>query len=37
MSGYDGKTITIDSRFTGWGAKISIKAPDPKKVSFRED
>lgn len=37
ISRYDGKTMTIDSRFTGWGAKTSIKAPDPKKVSFRED
>ncbi|MEU6715210.1 hypothetical protein ABZ897_27405 [Nonomuraea sp. NPDC046802] len=24
---FDGKTMTIDSRFTGWGAKVSIKAP----------
>jgi hypothetical protein len=32
-SDYDAKTITIDSRFTGWGAKISIKAPDPKTVA----
>lgn len=33
MSRYDGKTMTIDSRFSGWGAKTSIKAPDPKKVA----
>ncbi|MEV4799651.1 hypothetical protein AB0K18_06505 [Nonomuraea sp. NPDC049421] len=26
-NGFDGKTITIDSRFTGWGAKTRIKAP----------
>ncbi|MBB5780643.1 hypothetical protein [Nonomuraea jabiensis] len=32
-SGFDGKTITIDSRFTGWGAKVSIKAPDPDTVT----
>ncbi|MGW0811502.1 hypothetical protein [Nonomuraea sp. NPDC002799] len=34
-NGYDGKTITIDSRFTGWGAKVSIKAPDPSTVTSR--
>ncbi|AQZ62137.1 unnamed protein product [[Actinomadura] parvosata subsp. kistnae] len=28
-----GKTLTIDSRFTGWGAKVSIKAPDPDTVT----
>ncbi len=33
LSRYDGKTMTIDTRFTGWGAKTSIKAPDPKKVA----
>ncbi|GAB2951607.1 hypothetical protein ACFMQL_40195 [Nonomuraea fastidiosa] len=30
---HEGKTITIDSRFTGWGAKTRIKAPDPGKVT----
>jgi hypothetical protein len=30
---HEGKTIVIDSRFTGWGAKVSIKAPDPGKVT----
>jgi hypothetical protein len=30
---FEGKTITIDSRFTGWGAKVSIKAPDPETVT----
>jgi hypothetical protein len=33
VSNHDGKTMTIDSRFTGWGAKTSIKAPDPKTVA----
>lgn len=32
-NGLDGKTFTIDSRFTGWGKKVSIKAPDPDKVA----
>ncbi|GAA2207622.1 hypothetical protein GCM10009850_030800 [Nonomuraea monospora] len=31
-NGFDGKTITIDSRFTGWGAKVSIKAPAPDTI-----
>ncbi|MGI5272396.1 hypothetical protein ACQEUU_24795 [Nonomuraea sp. CA-218870] len=30
---HEGKTITIDSRFTGWGAKVSIKAPPADKVT----
>ncbi|GAA2821441.1 hypothetical protein [Nonomuraea rubra] len=30
---FEGKTITIDSRFTGWGAKVSVKAPDPETVT----
>ncbi|MDA0635595.1 hypothetical protein OUY22_19420 [Nonomuraea sp. MCN248] len=30
---HEGKTITIDSRFTGWGAKVSIKAPAADKVT----
>ncbi|MFB4275400.1 hypothetical protein ACBJ59_08865 [Nonomuraea sp. MTCD27] len=32
-SEFDGRTITIDSRFTGWAAKVSIKAPDPDTVT----
>ncbi|MEV5889079.1 hypothetical protein [Nonomuraea fuscirosea] len=32
-SAFDGKTITIDSRFTGWGAKVSVKAPNPAAVT----
>ncbi|MFI6635239.1 hypothetical protein ACIBI7_40675 [Nonomuraea fuscirosea] len=32
-SAFDGKTITIDSRFTGWGAKVSVKAPNPASVT----
>ncbi|MFG1703744.1 hypothetical protein ACFLIM_11160 [Nonomuraea sp. M3C6] len=31
----EGKTFTIDSRFTGWGRKVSIKAPDPDKVATK--
>ncbi|MFI7420749.1 hypothetical protein [Nonomuraea sp. NPDC049684] len=30
---FEGGTITIDSRFTGWGAKVSIKAPDSDAVT----
>ncbi|MFG2076177.1 hypothetical protein [Nonomuraea maritima] len=36
-SGFHGKVITIDSRFTGWGSKASIKAPDPKDVADLAD
>ncbi|MFI7454097.1 hypothetical protein ACIBQX_41865 [Nonomuraea sp. NPDC049714] len=35
VGNHEGKTMTIDSRFTGWGAKTSIKAPDPKTVDVR--
>ncbi|MEW9555821.1 hypothetical protein [Nonomuraea sp. NPDC050783] len=33
----DGKLneVTVDSRYTGWGAKVSIKAPDPSTVTTR--
>ncbi|MEV0152010.1 MULTISPECIES: hypothetical protein [unclassified Nonomuraea] len=31
----DGKSamIAVDSRYSGWGAKVSVKAPDPAKVT----
>ncbi|MFB9208734.1 hypothetical protein ACFFV7_46655 [Nonomuraea spiralis] len=32
-SALEGRTITIDSRFTGWGAKVSIKPPASDAVS----
>ncbi|MEV4568133.1 hypothetical protein AB0K12_30560 [Nonomuraea sp. NPDC049419] len=32
-NGFEGKTMTIDSRFTGWGAKTRIKAPAPSDVA----
>lgn len=32
-NGFEGKTLTIDSRFTGWGAKVSIKAPDNDSIT----
>ncbi|MGN9786213.1 hypothetical protein ACTMTF_32625 [Nonomuraea sp. ZG12] len=35
VGNHEGKTMTIDSRFTGWGAKTSIKAPDPKTVDVQ--
>lgn len=31
----EGKTFTIDSRFTGWGGKVSVKAPDPDQVATK--
>ncbi|MEU0572227.1 hypothetical protein ABZ297_43445 [Nonomuraea sp. NPDC005983] len=31
----EGKTLSIDSRFTGWGRKVSIKAPAPDKVTSK--
>ncbi|WP_344862901.1 hypothetical protein [Planomonospora alba] len=30
---FEGKTITIDSRFTGWGTRVSVKAPPSEKVT----
>lgn len=27
--------IAVDSRYSGWGAKVSIKAPDPAKVATK--
>ncbi|MEV4163798.1 hypothetical protein [Nonomuraea dietziae] len=29
----EGRTITVDSRYTGWGAKVSVKPPDPRTVT----
>ncbi|NUW38349.1 hypothetical protein HTZ77_44175 [Nonomuraea sp. SMC257] len=34
-SALDGKTMTIETRFTGWGRKVSIKAPDPDTVTTK--
>ncbi|AWS47071.1 hypothetical protein [Streptosporangium sp. 'caverna'] len=33
--GWEGKTITVDTRFTGWGTKVSIKAPPASKVTAK--
>ncbi|MCF6468499.1 hypothetical protein FAF44_08875 [Nonomuraea sp. MG754425] len=27
--------VTVDSRYTGWGSKVSIKAPDPDTVTSK--
>ncbi|MBF8191480.1 hypothetical protein ITP53_38460 [Nonomuraea sp. K274] len=27
--------VTVDSRYTGWGGKVSVKAPDPGKVTTK--
>ncbi|MGA5763264.1 hypothetical protein [Nonomuraea bangladeshensis] len=37
ISAFDGKTITIDTRFTSWGRRVSIKAPAPATVSTKVD
>ncbi|WP_188195709.1 hypothetical protein [Nonomuraea sp. SYSU D8015] len=29
---FEGSTVIVDTRYTGWGAKVSIKTPDPKTV-----
>ncbi|GAA3475186.1 hypothetical protein [Nonomuraea roseola] len=31
----EGRTITVDSRYTAWGAKVSVKAPDPRTVTSK--
>lgn len=31
------KTVTTDTRFTGWGKKVSIKAPNPDTVTTEPD
>jgi hypothetical protein len=33
--GWEGKTITVDTRFTSWGTKVSIKAPPASKVTTK--
>ncbi|MEU4829593.1 hypothetical protein [Streptosporangium sp. NPDC023615] len=33
--GWEGRTITVDTRFTGWGTKVSIKAPPASKVTTK--
>ncbi len=30
---FEGSTIIVDTRYAGWGAKVSIKAPDPRTVT----
>lgn len=32
---WEGKTFAVETRFTGWGGKVSIKAPDAKKVTTK--
>ncbi|WP_329083662.1 hypothetical protein [Streptosporangium sp. NBC_01469] len=34
-TGWEGKTISVETRFTGWGAKVSIKAPPANKVTTK--
>ncbi|MEU7745369.1 hypothetical protein [Nonomuraea sp. NPDC049158] len=31
----DSNMVTVDSRYTGWGSKVSIKAPDPSTVTTK--
>lgn len=33
--GWEGKTLTVDTRFTGWGTRVSIKAPPANKVTTK--
>ncbi|QYC38205.1 hypothetical protein Nocox_02870 [Nonomuraea coxensis DSM 45129] len=37
ISAFDGKTMTIDTRFTSWGRRVSVKAPAPATVSTEVD
>ncbi|QFY05484.1 hypothetical protein GBF35_01245 [Nonomuraea phyllanthi] len=30
---FEGDIIEVDTRYTGWGGKVSVKAPDPKTVT----
>ncbi|MGN9846572.1 hypothetical protein ACTMTI_51565 [Nonomuraea sp. H19] len=32
---WEGKTFAVETRFTGWGGKVSIKAPDAGKVTTK--
>ncbi|TMR94760.1 hypothetical protein [Nonomuraea basaltis] len=32
-SDYEGSTFIVDTRYTGWGSKVSVKAPNPKTVT----
>ncbi|MFG2074730.1 hypothetical protein [Nonomuraea maritima] len=34
---WQGMTVHVDSRYSGWGDKISIKAPDPRSVEDKMD
>ncbi|MEV0384970.1 hypothetical protein [Nonomuraea sp. NPDC050643] len=32
-SEFEGSVVTVDTRYTGWGSKVSVKAPNPKTVT----
>ncbi|MFF5108829.1 hypothetical protein [Streptosporangium sp. NPDC000509] len=34
-TGWEGKTISVETRFTGWGSRVSIKAPPANKVTTK--
>ncbi|MEV4381209.1 hypothetical protein [Streptosporangium sp. NPDC049644] len=34
-AGWEGKTLSAETRFTGWGSRVSIKAPPANKVTTR--
>ncbi|MEV0974605.1 hypothetical protein [Microtetraspora glauca] len=36
-NGWEGKTISVETRFTDWGGKVSIKAPPASKVTAKLD
>ncbi|SDL20428.1 hypothetical protein [Nonomuraea jiangxiensis] len=32
---FEGGIIAVDTRYSGWGSKVSVKAPDPKGVTYK--
>ncbi|MEU4511176.1 hypothetical protein AB0G05_16925 [Nonomuraea wenchangensis] len=30
---FEGSTVIVDTRYTGWGAKVSVKTPNPRTVT----
>ncbi|MEW1838922.1 hypothetical protein AB0392_13280 [Nonomuraea angiospora] len=35
-SEYENSTFIVDTRYTGWGSKVSVKAPNPKTVTDKQ-
>ncbi|GAA3422510.1 hypothetical protein GCM10018952_74550 [Streptosporangium vulgare] len=34
---WEGNTISVETRFTGWGGKVSLKAPPANKVTTKPE